>query len=142
MIWQYRVTYDSSDEMFVVHHESTGLPNMEFKMHKSGLHVFYPDDIKDMVMMYTVTYNMQAFIKRDIEGAKQANQIYAKLLYHSNADFWWMVQNNHIKNCEVSVRNIDKEQYIWGKDIDALKGKTVRGKPKVVSADKSRFQKK
>jgi hypothetical protein len=34
---QYRVTYDNDDLMFVVHRESRSKPNMEFKMHKSGL---------------------------------------------------------------------------------------------------------
>jgi hypothetical protein len=35
---QYRVTYDSDDLMFVVHRDSESKPNMEFKMHKSGIH--------------------------------------------------------------------------------------------------------
>ena len=30
MIKQYRVTYDSNDEMFVVHRKELVLPNMEF----------------------------------------------------------------------------------------------------------------
>ena len=30
MIKQYRITYDSNDEMFVVHRKESGLPNMEF----------------------------------------------------------------------------------------------------------------
>jgi hypothetical protein len=38
LIQQYRVTYDSGDKMFVVHRESQGKPNMEFRMHKCGLH--------------------------------------------------------------------------------------------------------
>jgi hypothetical protein len=38
LIQQYRVTYDSDDKMFVVHQESQGKPNMEFRMHKCGLH--------------------------------------------------------------------------------------------------------
>jgi hypothetical protein len=33
-IQQYRVTYDSDDEMFVVHRESQGKPYMEIHMHK------------------------------------------------------------------------------------------------------------
>jgi hypothetical protein len=39
---QYRVTYDSDDKMFVVHRESVGNPNMEFRMHKSGIHYYNP----------------------------------------------------------------------------------------------------
>jgi hypothetical protein len=38
LIQQYHVTYDSDDKMFVVHRESQGKPNMEFRMHKCGLH--------------------------------------------------------------------------------------------------------
>jgi hypothetical protein len=41
-IQQYRVTYDSDDKMFVVQHESQGKPNMEFRMHKCGLHYYDP----------------------------------------------------------------------------------------------------
>ena len=40
MIRQYRVTYDSNDETFIVHLEAYALPDIEFRMHKSGLHVF------------------------------------------------------------------------------------------------------
>jgi hypothetical protein len=38
----YRVTYDSNDETFVVHRASVGKPNMEFRMHESGLHYYDP----------------------------------------------------------------------------------------------------
>jgi hypothetical protein len=44
VIKQYRVTYDSNDQMFVVHREPDGKPDMEFRMHKSGLHYFDPRD--------------------------------------------------------------------------------------------------
>jgi hypothetical protein len=45
LIQQYHVTYDSHDvkgPMCVVHREAAGLPNMEFRMHESGLHVYNP----------------------------------------------------------------------------------------------------
>ena len=41
MIRQYRVTYDSDDQTFIVHLEASALPVMEFRVHKSGIHVFY-----------------------------------------------------------------------------------------------------
>jgi hypothetical protein len=41
-IYQYCVTYDSDDLMFVVHQESQSKPNMESKIHKSGLHYYDP----------------------------------------------------------------------------------------------------
>ena len=54
MIRQYRVTYDSDDETSIVHREASALPDMEFKMQKSVLHVFYPEDIQNMVPMNTL----------------------------------------------------------------------------------------
>ena len=44
MIKKYRITYDSNDEMFVVHRKESGPPNMEFRMHSSGLHVYYQEE--------------------------------------------------------------------------------------------------
>ena len=44
-----------------------------------------------------------------------------------------MMQNNHIKNCDVTVRYIDVAQDIWGNYIDALKGKSNRTKPNSVA---------
>jgi len=44
VIKQYCVMYDSNNQMFVVHREPEGKPDMEFRMHKSGLHYFDPRD--------------------------------------------------------------------------------------------------
>ena len=60
--------------------------------------------------MNTVEENMKTFTKRGVEGEKAARKLYAKLLYPSNSDFKWLIKNNQIKNCEVSVRNIDAAQ--------------------------------
>ena len=43
-----------------------------------------------------------------------------------------MIQNNHIKNRDVTVRDIDMSQDIWYKNLDSLKGKTTRIKPNPV----------
>jgi hypothetical protein len=41
LIQQYRITYNSNGLMFVVHREPDK-PNMEFRMHESGLHYYDP----------------------------------------------------------------------------------------------------
>jgi hypothetical protein len=43
-------------------------------------------------------------------------------------DFKRVIQINHIKDCPVSVHDIDAARKIWGKNIAALKGKTTRSK--------------
>ena len=110
MIRQYRITYDRDNQAFIVHREASALPDMDFRMHKSVLHVFYTEDKSNMVLMNTVEENMKAFTKRDVEGANAARKLYAKLLYPLNSDFKWLIKNNQIKNCEMLVWNIDTAQ--------------------------------
>ena len=45
-----------------------------------------------------------------------------------------MIKNNQINNFKVSVWNINTDQEIRVEDISAMKGKTVQGKPTVVSS--------
>jgi hypothetical protein len=54
---QYRVTYDSDEQMFIVHRQPHGLPNMEFRMHHSGLHYYVPRD-GEFTFVNTVSENM------------------------------------------------------------------------------------
>ena len=61
-------------------------------MHKSGFSVFYPEHIKNMVLMNTVEEKMKAFTKHDVKGAKLARKLYAKGLYPLNADFKWLIK--------------------------------------------------
>ena len=91
MIRQYRVTYDRDDQTFIIHQDASALPDMEFRMHKSGIHMLYPDDKNNMILMNKVEENMKAFTKFDIKGAKASRKLYAKLLYPSNAYFKWLI---------------------------------------------------
>jgi hypothetical protein len=72
LIDQYRVTYDSDDLMFVVHRESESKPNMEFKMHKSGLHYYDPRKEHHMTFINTVSESKTGFTKRQIKCAEIA----------------------------------------------------------------------
>ena len=93
VIKKYRVTYDSDDKQLVVHRKDSGLPNMVFRMHSSGLHVYDPKGRgeENTVFMNTVSENMKAFTKKDVKGAKRAKRLSAKLLYPSNKDLLWVV---------------------------------------------------
>jgi hypothetical protein len=55
--------------MFVVHRESESKPNMEFKMHKSGLHYYDPRKEQHMTFVNTVSENKTDFTKRQIKCA-------------------------------------------------------------------------
>jgi hypothetical protein len=68
LIDQYRVTYDSDDLMFVVHRESESKPNMEFRMHESGLDCYDPRKEQHLTSVNTVSENKAGFTKRKIKG--------------------------------------------------------------------------
>ena len=75
MIRQYRVTYDSNNQTLIVHREASALPDIEVRMHKSGLHMFYPEDVNNLVLMNMDEENMKAFTISDIEGAEAARNM-------------------------------------------------------------------
>jgi hypothetical protein len=58
------------------------------------------------------------------------------LSYPSWKDFKWVIQSNQIKDCPVTVQDVDVALKILGKNIAALKGKrTTRSKPNPVARD-------
>jgi hypothetical protein len=69
--------------MFVVHHDLVGKPDIEFWMHKSGLHYFDPRDSK-FTFVNTVSENKAGFTKRQIKDVEVARSLYSKLNY----PFW------------------------------------------------------
>jgi hypothetical protein len=103
LIQQYRITYDSDDNMFVVHRESQGKPNMEFLMHKCGLNYYDTRNEKHLAFIKTVSENKEGFTKRHIKSAELART----LSYPSMKDFKWVIQSNQINDCPVTVQYID-----------------------------------
>jgi hypothetical protein len=91
LIQQYRVTYDSDDKMCVVQRESQGKPNMEFHMHKCGLHFHDPRNEKHLDYVNTVSENKEGFTKRHINGAELVRTLYKTLSYLSMKNFKWVI---------------------------------------------------
>jgi hypothetical protein len=136
VIKQYQVTYDSNDQMFVVHRDLEGKPaRQEFWMHKSRLHYF---DARDSKFTFV---NTVSEIKADIMKRRSRMQrsqdlcSYSKLNYPSWMDFKWIIQSNQIKDCPVTVKHIDTALKIWGKNVVAFKEKTTQTKPDPVARD-------
>jgi hypothetical protein len=50
-------------------------------------------------------------------------------------DFKWVIQSNQIKDCPMTVQDIDVARKIWGKNIATLKGKTTQSKSIPVARD-------
>jgi hypothetical protein len=121
--------------MFVVHQESQGKPNMEFRMHKCGLHYYDPRNEKHLAFVNTISEKKEGFTKRQIKSAELARTFYKTLSYPSMKDFKWVIQSNQIKDSPVTVQDINVDRKILGKSIAALKGKTTRSKSILVARD-------
>jgi hypothetical protein len=50
-------------------------------------------------------------------------------------DFKWVIWINQIKDCPMTIQDIDVPTKIWGKNIAALKGKTTPSKTHPVARD-------
>jgi hypothetical protein len=135
LIQLYRITYDSDDLMFVVHREKESKPNMEFRMHACGLYCYDPRKPEHRAFVSTVSKNKEGFTKRKIKGAETARSLYTTLSYPSIKDFNWVIRSNQIKDCPVTVQDVNVAITIWGKNIAAFKGKNTRSKTNPVARD-------
>ena len=133
-IQQYRAAYDSKYNMFIFHREAEGKPNMEFRMHKSGLH-YYDLHNKHFALINTFSGNKEGYTQIQVKSAEFSRTLYAKLCYPSWKDFKWLIRSNQINDCSVTVEDVYVALNIWGKNIAELKGNTTRSKPNIVARD-------
>ena len=134
VIQKYRVTYDSEEKMFIVHREAEGKPNMEFIMHKSGLH-YYNQRNNLFSFINTVSGNKEGYTHIQVKGSEVARNLFAKLCYPSWKDFKWVNRITQINNFPVTVEDVNVALNIWGKNIAALKGKTTQSKLNTVARE-------
>jgi hypothetical protein len=110
-------------------------PNIEFKMHKSGLHYYDPRKEQHLTFDNTVSENKTGFTKPKIKCAEITKNLYKNLSFLSMKDFKWVIRSNQIKDCPATIQDIDVATKIWGKNIATLKGKTTRSKTHPVARD-------
>ena len=89
----------------------------------------------DVAMVNTVKENESLYSKRQVDGARKARDLYRMIGCPSMKDFKHIVQTRQIVNCPVTLENAKLCEKIYGLDVYALKGKTVRKKPEVVVSD-------
>lgn len=129
---KYRVTYDSGTEnVFKVHK-----PNEIICFKESSNGLFYHDTTnRDVILLNTVEENKLKYSDRQYRRALAAREAYTKIGCPSLHDYKLLVENGLINNCPVTVNDIKVAEDIFGPDIHALKGKTVRQAPKRVETD-------
>ena len=90
---------------------------------------------RERCLIQTVKENEIGYAKRELDQAKLARKIYGMVGHPSIKDYKWMAQEGALLNCPVTHKDIDVAEKVYGKDIAALKGKTVRTKPLVVKTN-------
>ena len=126
---KFRVTYDSANgNKFVVHSEDY---KRIFKATTKGLYVLDSNE-EEYQFLETEMENSRSYSKRARHGAAKAKELFGIVQYPSLTDFKNMVRFNMIKNCPISIEDVEAMVAIYGLSVEALKGKTVRKKsPKV-----------
>lgn len=124
----YQITFDNRiNNCFIVHGENNKL---KFIRSQKGLYFYDTRKPKNALqMVQTVKENEDAFTKRQVQQARLARQIYTLLGRPSQDDFVKFVRSNSLKNCPIDVDDANRSIRIYGPDIPALHGKTVRTQP-------------
>ena len=77
-------------------------------------------------MVETITENRKNYSNQQYECAKQARKLYHGLGAPSVKIFKGIICANMIKNCPITIEDINNAEDIFGQDISYLKGKTTR----------------
>ena len=83
----------------------------------------------------TVAENRKGYTLRQFERAKTARKLYHNIGTPTVTNFKALLRSNAIKDCPVTVEDVNIAEKIFGPDISSLKGKSTRRKPKPVTSD-------
>jgi hypothetical protein len=75
------------------------------------------------------------FYEREIDQADQARRLYVIMGRPSDESFELIIKKGKILNNPVMITDFQNAIKIYGKDLGALKGKTVRSKPDCVEIE-------
>lgn len=83
----------------------------------------------DAAMVSTVAQNKSNFTNADYSRAVLARKIQIMTGRPSTKDLLYIVDNNLLRNCPITRKDVLAAEKIFGPDVGSLKGKTVRRSP-------------
>ena len=138
-----KISYDSVADKFLLI-PPAGKKRYTFKRKdvKGSENRFYICDVgatgSETVLVQTVQDNLKLFTKREIGQAHKAREMLARMGYPSVRDAIDMVSSG--ANFEVSGKDFQVADAIWGKDMASIKGKTTRRATNVANMEVKRFE--
>lgn len=144
-----RITMDTQVEAAIYVHKANGQV-IKFLESSNGL---YYHDVRTfnqnepsppphpsshaLAFMNTVAQNQSLYTRRQLLGADLAKRLYELVGRPSMATFIKMIQEHQLGNCPITVEDAQRAAIIYGPDIAALRGKTVRKGIDHVPTDKT-----
>ena len=74
----------------------------------------------------TVEQNMRRYTKREVEQAREARELMARLAYPTSKTMVDMIQSGGLLNCAVTAQDVRNADAIFGMSLPALRGKTKK----------------
>ena len=103
-------------------------------MYECSIHPDYHKNLQNCHLQ-TVQSNIKGFSQRQIERAKAARELYHVIGTPSIANYKAIIQANTIKNCPVTIQDINLAERIFGPSISTMKGKSTRKTPPTTNND-------
>ncbi|KAG7342126.1 hypothetical protein IV203_007218 [Nitzschia inconspicua] len=128
---QFDVTDDHIKDVFYV---DTGVKILDFKRSSEGLY-YYKPNITNKSFLQSVEKNKKFYSNNQLEKAKRARELLHTLGFPSVADLKKIVKMNSIKDCPVTVDDVNLAERIYGPDVATIKGKATRSRPTPVVND-------
>ena len=129
-----RIVYDSENgDTFEVINKNGD--KLKFGPSEHGLYYYDLNKTEGFSMLQTVQENRFPYSARQFERAKIARDVYHAIGNPSISDYKNIIKTNGLRNCPVTIEDINIAEKIFGKDVSTLKGKTTRKKPNVVIND-------
>jgi hypothetical protein len=103
-------------------------------MHSDGLH-YHDCTNREIAFVQMVKQNEEGYSQQQLQQARLAKDVYAKVGHPSQHDFKAMVAGEMILNCPVNLEDVTRAVKIYGPSNASLKGKTARQSPDPVETD-------
>jgi hypothetical protein len=130
-----RITMDTSVEAAMNVHRKDGTI-MKFREYTSGLYYYDAREHRaasnpsstsqDYICLNTVAGNKASLTRLEIEGADKARTLYRKIGHPAEQEYNEILDNNSIRNCPVTSDDARRALHIYGPELTAIKGKTVK----------------
>jgi len=127
----YHVKYDSDDPYYLV--SKNGM-SWKFYKNENGMPSAKFSKKDGMQFIQTIRDNCEGYTKKEVEKAQLARKASALLGSPSDRDLKYLV-STQLNDCPITVHDVTRANSIYGPDLKALRGKTVRNAPEHVQPD-------